>query len=364
MSSSALPSSYSSTTTINTNLPTVPTVPLFRPYEDIPISTKTVIAVTNLEFDIEKIFYYLPLTDYILVPKRRGRSKIKLSTEANVVRAQQESLNQHVPVGSVISAQYKTYSRGVQLKKKNGANRKYFLNSMSVYVYLGSNKIINSKITRNGKFQVTGCKNTQHYVHCVKYLCSWIQYAQDCCGETLYKYKMNAPLSEHETEDDTYSPLYSICPPNIGVIYCGVMSNLDFKLPFMVAREKLDAFLNKHTEFYSLFESSLSTAANCKLRITEPFDKELLMTTLVPHPNKSYCFQVQEKMVSSDYYLNHLNPRERIKELKKARFCTFLIFASGSVIFSSAGPNARDAYNKFMNILIANRNKFEEKLDH
>ena len=47
----------------------------FSNFDDIKVSTKTFIVMTNISLNIDNLFKFLPITDYILVPKRRGRKK-------------------------------------------------------------------------------------------------------------------------------------------------------------------------------------------------------------------------------------------------------------------------------------------------
>ena len=45
----------------------------FPIFEDIKVSTKTFIVMTNMTINIDKLFNFLPITKYILIPTRRGR---------------------------------------------------------------------------------------------------------------------------------------------------------------------------------------------------------------------------------------------------------------------------------------------------
>lgn len=47
----------------------------FPKFEDIEVSTKTFIMITNISFNIEKLFNFLPITKYVVIPKKRGRRK-------------------------------------------------------------------------------------------------------------------------------------------------------------------------------------------------------------------------------------------------------------------------------------------------
>ena len=53
-------------TKINNNLK-------FPKFEDIPVSTKTFTANTNLKIEIKELFESLPITPYIVIAKKRGR---------------------------------------------------------------------------------------------------------------------------------------------------------------------------------------------------------------------------------------------------------------------------------------------------
>ena len=55
----------------------------FQVFDDIKVSTKTFIAVTNLEINIQKFYESLPITDYQIVPKKRGRKKKNALADPN-----------------------------------------------------------------------------------------------------------------------------------------------------------------------------------------------------------------------------------------------------------------------------------------
>ena len=90
-----------STTKVEKNL-------VFPRFEDIPVSTKTFIVMTNLTLDIKKLYEFLPITEYIVVPKRRGRKKKTTAADPN----------KNIPDGSIITVDLANNVRGVCLKKK------------------------------------------------------------------------------------------------------------------------------------------------------------------------------------------------------------------------------------------------------
>jgi hypothetical protein len=127
---------------------------LNRPvFDTIPVSTKTVIATTNWNVDIKKLFKFLPITPYHVLPKKRGRKK----------KVEMVDLNKDVPNGSIVTLKYQETPkhekeiRGVEVKHKKGSDLKgYFRNSVTVVMKV-DDKLLNFKISKNGKFQITGC---------------------------------------------------------------------------------------------------------------------------------------------------------------------------------------------------------------
>ena len=299
---------------------------VFPRFEDIPVSTKTFIVTTNLILDIKKLYRFLPITEYIIVPKRRGRKKKNTTIDPN----------KNIPDGSIITMGLANDILGVCLKKKekkDGRTIDYFRNSITVVMIMGGKKI-NFKISNNGKFQMTGVKKDQHAEDCIK---------------AIWKY-----IKEDET-------IYSL-PDNqsFRAIFIPVMRNIDFSLGFVLNREKLDEYFNSNTEYRSLFETSIGyTGVNIKIPVTKPIT-ELKIKELV---FKNGYWQ-QPKMIQYQNYLDTLKPKEQQKKLDRDRFNTFLVFHSGKVIMSSMCEDfARDTYYEFLDIIRKNYKEFEERLE-
>src|SRR3990167_4836331 len=109
-------------------------LPEFPKFEDIPVSTKTFIVTTNMTVDLQKIFDFLPVTEYIIVPKRRGRKKKSTTADPN----------KNIPAGSIITLDLANNVRGVILKKKkkkDGKSPNFFRNSMTVVMVVDGKKI-------------------------------------------------------------------------------------------------------------------------------------------------------------------------------------------------------------------------------
>jgi len=304
------------------NKPGVEAIPEFS---DIKISTQTIIAVSNLVFDLNLLYNYLPVTEYTVVKRKRGRKK-----KVEIVDP-----NKNIPVGSIISVQNKTNVRGAVLKKKK-ESKTYFLNSVTVIVTLEDDKMINVKVSKYGKFQITGCKKKEHFINCIRYIFANVKKAESYIGEKIYTMKNN------EAEPR--------------MVFNIVMKNIDFKVGFSIQRDKLDTFMSMNTDFTSHYEGSITTGVNIKLQSEHPYEPNL--NQLIIKTDSEY------EIVSVPYseYLSFLDEKELKKEMKKVKFHTFLVFCSGSIIQSGSGPDMEKVYKKFMKTLLGNRKQFEEKL--
>ena len=106
----------------------------FPEFNSIKVSTKTFIVMTNLILDIKKIFDFLPITEYILITKRRGRKKKNEPVDPNI----------DIISGSIITLEYQKNNRGVDLKTKKNKDKKkgnYFRNSMTIVMIIDGKKI-------------------------------------------------------------------------------------------------------------------------------------------------------------------------------------------------------------------------------
>lgn len=305
---------------------TLDTLPDFPKFEDIPVSTKTFIVMTNLTIDIAKLFEFLPITEYILVPKRRGRKKKNTNVDPN----------KNIPDGSIITLDLANNIRGVVLKKKKKNDDKttdYFRNSVTVVMVIDGKKI-NFKISRNGKFQMTGCKQDHHAESCVKYIWEYIKDSQD---------------------------VYTIPEKHsFKAIFIPAMRNIDFSLGFVLDREKLDEYFNTFTQYYSLLETSIGyTGVNIKIPVTKPITELQIKELTYRRGN-----WLKPKFIPYQNYLDTLKPKEQQKKLDKERYNTFLVFHSGKVIMSSMCEDfARETYYEFLDIIRENYKEFEEKLE-
>lgn len=304
---------------------------VFPEFDNIKVSTKTFIVMSNLNLDIEKLFDFLPITEYIVIPKRRGRKKKNKPADPN----------KDIESGSIITLEYQNNIRGVDLKKKKKKDTKksgnYFRNSLTVVMIIDGKKV-NFKASNNGKFQMTGCKYDIHAEQCVKWFWEYIKDASN-----TYSFINNK-------EDDK----------SLKMIFIPAMRNIDFSLNFIVDREKLDEYFNTCTEYRSLLETSFGyTGVNIKI----PLKKEIrsLMLKQIEYRKGKW---IEPTEVPYDTYLDMLSEKEKLKKLQKSRYNTFLVFHSGKIIMSGMEASfMKDTYYEFLDIIRDCYDIIEERLD-
>lgn len=309
-------------------------------FDNIAISTKTVIGVTNLIIDIEKFHKYFPYADYVVVKKKRGRRKKNFF----------ENPNSHIPAGSFITLKCKLDIRGVNLKAKK-QSKTYFLHSETTVAQL-EDKAINVKVSRNGKLQMTGCQNNTHHIDYVKYLYQHMLDIEECTGETLFAFNDGRPVENKEIKSiEPFLPRRE--DQELCVIFREVMKNIDFSIGFQIRRNPLSYFINRKTKYVAIYESSMGPSVNIKLPIKQNRHKLL---------NRMRIFneQIIHDTIPYQDYFDMLTTKEQMDDLATEDYHTFLVFATGSIIMSSQGPDMVKTFYEFIDILIKNRKYFEE----
>ena len=321
---------------------------VFPEFDSIKVSTKTFIVITNMTFNIDKLFNYLPITDYILVPKRRGRKKKNEPVDPNT----------DIKSGSIITLEYQNQIRGVDLKKKKKKKNtkkkgNYFRNSVTVVMIIDG-KRVNYKVSRNGKFQMTGCKRDDHAEECVKWFWKYIKNSTEIYSIKRENVSGSDSNSDDEEKEQSQNKSY------IKAIFVPAMRNIDFGLNFLVDREKLDEYFNMYTDYHSLLETSFGyTGVNIKIPIFKTI-QELQLKQI------EYIDGKWNKVhyVPYDNYLKMLPEKDVANKLKKKRYNTFLVFHSGKVIMSGMEETfMKDIYYEFLDIIRECYDIIEERLE-
>lgn len=332
--------------------------------DQIDVSTKTIIAQSNIGINLDTFFKYIPITTYNPIEKKRGRKKKSL--------VEQEP--QLLEEGSIITLQKGNNHKGVILKKKRQGSKTFFLHSVSVVMSIEQNKFINIKVSSNGNFQITGCKNDDQCFKTISLLYKHIKNVELIIGENICVYKNNENYLE--------------------VVFDTVMQNMDFNIGFDISREKLNTFINNETNFTSIFEGSIGTGVNIKIESRYPYEENLTKMRIYYNSDDSNMNITFDKIINKDFIENELmiDPNydeneyeytqyelEQIKKIKdnneksqqidskdkknkKEKYHTFLVFASGSIIMSSRGPIMKEIFKELVELLLENKDQIVESI--
>jgi len=325
----------------------------FPDFDTIEVSTTTYTAQTNLVLDLDKISARLPLTEYTVVPKRRGRKK------KTVV----EDPNKDVPYGSIITVDYKGELRGTNIKCKcckvedeptsrcshcvkqqTKKNKKGFRNSFTVVIVL--DKLINFKVYKNGTFQMTGCKSLDHAEMCVKTVWNFVK-------------------SDPEMHSFSFGT-------SLDVIFIPAMRNIDFSLGFKINRKRLHQYITRETNWHSFWEEDIGQQIYTGVNIQVPSNKkvtEMKLTNIVV-PSKEDEWG-EKTLVDYMTYVDRIeDTKDKRTKLGAKKDNTFLAFESGNLIMSGCCEEfMRDSYNDFISLIkdayseIKEQNKASESSD-
>lgn len=319
-------------------------------FSDIQVSTRTAIVFTNCTIDLAGLFQYTPITDYKPPVNRRGRKP------SNHIEAPMPV----IPFGGVVRVAHELKVRGVQSMKPKSDTTKpatvqdddadgddeeetvakcpvgsdlkkhgFFRHCVVLDIAISNeapNKFKNVKIYSNGKMQITGCKSDEQYYSTVIAVFNLLSTVQEYTGRTIV-----------QCDEPVFKAVFNT-----------VMQNMDFNMGFSIFRNKLDHFINNHTEFRSVFDGTNNPGVNIRIPISETDSK--LMSLEYNRTTKQ----------TTRGFVNYADYMHLIKG-KKEREHTFLIFHTGHVIFTSAGPDMESVFYRVINMLTQNRQLFEVK---
>ena len=126
-----------------------------------------------------------------------------------------------------------------------------------------------------------------------------------------------------------------------------------------------------------LYENnSKSSCINIKYPLNAKYTDTLDCITIDTHKllnsipfkikNNKLFINYKPQLTKIDYneYLKYetVNKYKQSKKVKE-KFHTFLVFQSGAVLQSGCGPEMNEVYNKFINMIVDNRNQIEEVIE-
>lgn len=305
------------------------------------ISTRTVIASTNVEFKIHEIYEKLPALELdesyqqkylslLPVKKRRGRRK-KSENSLSTLKSELDELVKPLP-GDIVAIYFRNNKKGLPHYLKYGV--KFFRNALNIVMMIQKDKRINLKLSQNGKIQMTGCKHENDASLCLQYL---FQHLMEHCK--------NSVVFKNNTESQ------------LKICFFTVMTNLDFNIGFNINRQKLNNLINGKTVFNSLLETSFGyTGVNIKIEV--PYDSEIgIQQMILNSSNNNWDYSI----VNYEEYLKSNGETYFQSEKNKKRYNTFLVFHSGNIIMSGMRLDKMTKhFSEFCQFLTDHRKDIEE----
>jgi hypothetical protein len=318
-------------------------------------STKTIIVFTNIIINIEKFFSFMPVYDLSIECKNNRKKRLKDLWHI-------EDIVDDIPNESIICMKWNNKTRGLILKtasvvrnfNKNKKKRdKYFLNSVTtnmIFKYKQKsgdiiNKLINIKITKTGRFQITGCKDDDLAIRAVQFLLI-MKKAQEWSGEELFtlgdkvqNMKLENAVGNIEGKEK-----------NVYMILQTVMKNRNVHVGMNINRESLDRVINdNYSDYISIFDGTTSGAGvNIKILVDENDEEDLILIELT-----QYGEELSRRVLDKEEFTQ--------AKSKKSSYHTFLCFKSGSCIHSGKGKQMTKTFNNFLELLQEHREEIEDK---
>jgi hypothetical protein len=321
-------------------------------------TTRTVVADSNIVVDKAKLFEILPISEYtfpakkntLCKPRRKRTSKKSISGQSggdeqpepiafqsgtgNIVESSMCASLRNLVSGSIIFAGYGNKTKGVSPKGSTST----FKNSITIVMVI-KQRLVNFKLTQNGRFHITGNNDNYHIEKCIKHMWKFIQ---------------------------QYPDIYTIDGTSVKVTVWPSMVNMKTNVGFRLDRQSLNTYVNTQTEYISMFETSSGSASvNVKMPLQAA---PLTLNTLTYRSGK----WVRGTTVVNMDTISKPRPKPKHGQLlsfkggkmsdMSGRFVTFLVFHTGEIIMSSLDEQLMEPYfNKFVEILNDSRAEIEVK---
>lgn len=341
-----------------------------KKFEELNVSTSTVMVYSNLNFNLDVIFENLPISQNV---------------ELAYTKKQQQTIDKKKlisPYGSIISIQKNCFIRGVNTRKNkkrwcsfcklttsvNDHEKKiltcsevaiphkndifeiryfcnvcketyklsafkrigHFLNQTTFDFSTGENQPMLNVMIFKDSIKIAGCKFEEDAVKMIQFL--WSEYLSKIAGFATLKIADTKPSFTIET----------------------VMKNYGFNLGFGILREPLNILMNdpEYADkiYMSEYESTGHTNVNIKMFSKKPDDFK-------------YTFIEFDNFFEPTNTIQYVDEISNKKKNKKVDYVTFIVFSSAEVILSGRyTENMRELYNFFRKIIHENRGMLEEIL--
>jgi len=343
-------------------------------FDDIPISTSTIIGTCNCQLHIQNLFEQLKVITYKFRIRKRGRKRKDYIDITNHITLQD---------GDIIFAKYRNIMKGnspnyptsyspiktnhienstlsSSIENKINKNDTFFRNTLTIIMFYKS-KFINFKIFSNK--QSNGTKTQHPGIKSIEYIIEYM----NLFFNRIFKYCLISDICYPSNKINKIWTNNNNCTKTISIIFETVMTNINFNLGFNVNRQKLDSFVNNkmNNKYNSMLESNFGhSAVNITFPIEYPFILEDLPLVTFDYSLSSSSSYTINYIPYNDFKSSLIDEKYLTKKNPiKYRKHTFLIFHSGNVIFSSYTKTLMEApFHQMYDFLITNRESFEEKI--
>lgn len=306
-------------------------------FDELPISTQTVIAMTNFKLDIKEFYEKYQVVS--IVPNTDITSFEHLKNGSIVFMKIEDKEKGIEPIKGASRSKKRTIKESQKSYKRGIKN---FLNSLTIVMYIKirgyQKKFMNFKISKNGKFQITGCKSIEHAKACVK---------------NIWKIAHNPEIFPQRIVTTDSQPT---------AIFKKVMINTDFDVGYSINRESLDTYISQNTSHVSNYERSGGyTGVNIKFFCEEP---EHFTYPILKWNQESPLDKPEETIGKRDDWYLMMSDADIKKEKNKKPRVTALVFVSGNIIIT--GPymsELSNVYNWLRVLFKDQRELLEQKYD-
>ena len=322
-----------------------------KPFDELNVSTKTVMIYSSLIINGPKLFAALPIYEIKDVPLTRKKKRPNLkkihAPDGSIISIRRKIDNGEILYRGIVTKPEKVRISYLRRRKKDSSisadeseelfkmenTKKFstvidFLNQTTVVICLNG-KCLNVMIF-NSELKIVGCKSEEDGIKVLKML--WIHMKDS--NITTFK--------EGQT-----SPCFLI---NV------VMTNVDFKLGFYVNRMALNTLLNDPKYAHKIRKSTYETTAQTNVKVK--------MFTSPPDDFHYNTFEWDDKNKTWIKGRSKTNIYQSIKKKKrKEDNTTLLVFRTSTTILISKYPvRMAEDYKFFWGIVMENRHLIEEKI--
>ena len=332
-------------------------------FKDLDLSTCTVMAYTDMTFDLETIFNGIEIYDIDppLTKKKKNVNKKEISAPYGAIVSIRKGIEfkginlwkdkkfwcsktcQLYETGGKIGGTKKVLSVETKVKKKGGINKflyycseckQYysikelqkivtFLNQITLLISIGS-KMINVMIFK-GDLKMAGCKSVNDAIEVVRII--WEEYIYPIKGSWSGK-KQN-------------------------FLFDVVMKNKGFHFGFNIDREKLNFLMNDESLKDKIYMSQYEPTSRPSVKIIMYAKDDGTMCNCLVYKCRG------EKKCPTPYLKKKKNNYKKTKQ----SYVTFIVYNSSQTISSGRYKDMETIYDFFISTVMKNRKKLEQIID-